>query len=130
VVLKVLAAIATGNDIAIITETIEALKALSNKDQRVVLFDHASTKDKKGNFQVSAASETDDVVAMRVGAFYFDTDTTVTSILWFRFSNSTTTFYKGTQTVVLNDEIYKKIRGDVVKKLGDRASKFVADIDI
>jgi hypothetical protein len=130
VVIKVLAAIATGNDVAIIKETIEALKALSKDDHRVVLFDRSTTKDKKGNFQVSAATETDMIVAMKLGAFFFETETAVTSVLWFRFSSSKTSFYKGAQVVALDEEIYKQIREDIVKKLGDRASKFVADIDI
>ncbi len=130
VVLKVLAAIATGNDLQVITETIEAVKALSSDDHRVVLFDSASTKDKKGSFQISAASETDGVVAMKLGGFFFETDTTVTKVLWFRFSKSKTEFYKGAQVISLDEEVYRTIREDVVKKLGDRAKQFVADIDI
>jgi hypothetical protein len=62
--------------------------------------------------------------------FFFDTDTSVTSVLWFRFSSSKASFYKGAQVVALDEEIYKKIRDEIVKKLGDRASKFVADLEI
>ncbi|QOJ01539.1 MAG: hypothetical protein HRU70_14030 [Phycisphaeraceae bacterium] len=129
-VIKVLAAIATGNDLAIIKETLDALKALSNDDHRVVLFDTSSTHQNKGTFQVSSAAETDGVVSLKLGAFHFTADTNVTRLLWFRFASSSTSFYKGAQTVTLNEEVYAKIRQSVVDKLGDKAQKFVADLDI
>jgi hypothetical protein len=130
VVIKILAAIATQNDIAIIMETVEALKALSDGDDRVVLFNQESHSDKKGNFQIADVAEVDGLVNLKMGAFYFSTAQTVTSILWMKFSSSETNFYMAGQTMTLNEEIYKTIRADVVAKLGDRAAKYIRDLPL
>lgn len=130
VVLKVLAAIATKNDIAVVMETVEALKSLSDKDRRVVLFDSATHSSSNGNFQIAATAESDDVAVMKLGAFYFTTSQTVTRLLWMKFSNTQARFYQGGQTCNLNSEVYAKVRKQVSDKLGDKAVKFIAELPI
>lgn len=130
VIAEVLAAIATQNDKAMIDATIKAVKALDNGDGRLVLWNDNSTKLDKGNFQISACSDTDGVLVMKIGAFHFATDKRVTGVLWFTFSSSSTSMYKGGQVINLNEQVYAKIREQVVDKLGDRAQKFVGDLDI
>lgn len=130
VIIKLLEAIGTGNDIAIAAETLEALKALSDDDGRVVLFNTESSSLDKGNFQIALAAESDDVVVLKVGAFYFSTSENVTRVLWFRFSGSSTSFYMGSQTINLNDEIYEQVRQSVIEKLGANAKTKVDGFDI
>jgi hypothetical protein len=67
---------------------------------------------------------------MKLGTFYFSTTETVTSVLWFRFSSSKTEFYKGGQTVNLNEEVYKQVRAAVLAKLGKNAEDYVGNLDI
>lgn len=130
VVLKILAAIATQNDIAIVAETIEALKGLSDDDGRVVLFNSDTHELNKGNFQIGVASESDGVAVMKLGTFYFSTSETVTRVLWFRFKSADTSFYKGAQTVNLNEDVYGQVCQAVIDKLGDKAQTFVRDLPI
>lgn len=130
VVLDVLAAIATGNEMAIVTETINAVKNLSDGDNRLVLFERASHSLKKGNFQISVASESGGVILMKIGAFYFSTTENVTKVLWFRFSSQTADMYKGNQTINLNMDVYDEVRDDIIDKLGDKAERFVKQLDI
>lgn len=130
VVVKILAAIATQNDIAVVTETLEAMKALTAEDGRVVLFNQESHSLQKGNFQIGVCSESDGVVVMKIGTFYFSTTQQVTRLLWMQFSSSESGFYQGAQTVNLNEEVYAQVRQQVVDKLGDKARTFVADLDI
>lgn len=130
VIAEVLAAIATQNDKAIIDSTIKAVKALDKGDGRLSLWDDNSSKLDKGNFQIAACADTDGVLVMKLGTFYFSTDKRVTSVLWFTFSSSSTSMYKGGQAITLNEEVYKQVRQQVIDKLGERAQKFVGDLDI
>lgn len=130
VVLGILGAIASGNEIAIVQQTLNALKSLSNNDNRLVLFDTQSSSQSAGNFQISTANETDGQVAMKLGAFYFSTSQSTTRFLWATFSNSNSSIYQGAQTVTLNGSAYSKVRQQIIDKLGDRARQFVANLDI
>lgn len=130
VIADVLAAIATGDDKKIVEETINAVKALDKGDGRLVIWDQNSTSLNKGNFQISACSESDGVLVMKLGAFHFNTSETVTGVLWFQFSTSNTEFFKGGQTVNLNEEVYAQVREAVLTKLGKNAQDFVGNLDI
>lgn len=130
VIAELLAAIATSDDKAIIDEAINAVKALDNGDGRLVLWEQNSSHLSKGNFQISACSESDGVLVMKIGAFYFSTDETVTNVLWFTFSSTQTELYKGGQTINLNEDVYSKVRQTVIDKLGVKAQDFVGDLDI
>ncbi|MGE0131452.1 MAG: hypothetical protein AB7U82_25500 [Blastocatellales bacterium] len=129
-IIDVLRAIATGDEMAVARETLQAVKNLSNNDGRLVLFEQSSHSLRSGNFQIMAASETDGVVAMRIGTFYFTSSEDVTKLLWFRFTDSSATIYKGVQTIVLDEDVYSEVRDDVVDRLGDNAERFVKDLDI
>jgi len=102
VVLKVLAAIATGNDLATIAETWEALKALNDDARQIVFFNRSSHGNDSGSLQISAVADSDDVAVMKLGAFTFSTRDTVTNLLWFQFATARTDFYQGSQTMDLN----------------------------
>ena len=130
IIVEVLTAIVTGNDLAVVTTTLNAVKGLSNNDNRLVLFDHASHSDSNGNFQISLCSESGGVVVMKIGAFYFSTSQNVDRVLWFDFSSSQSTIYKGAQAMNLNDDVYSQVRSTIVTKLGDNAKNFIADLDI
>ena len=130
VVLDLLASIATQDDIAVINETIKALKALSNSDGRVVLFEQATHTTSKGNFQICACSESAGVLMMKIGAFSFSSTETVTSVLWFTFSSSSANVYQGGQVMNLDNDVYSQNRSAIVTKLGAHAAQFVGDLDI
>jgi hypothetical protein len=130
VVLKILKAFATQNDIAVVMETVEALKSLADKDRRLVLFERTTHTSRNGNFQIAASAESDGVAVMKIGSFYFTTSQTVTRILWMEFKGTDTSLYQAGQTCELNSEVYAKVREAVVRKLGDNAYKFIAEIEI
>ena len=130
VIADVLEAIATKDDKKIIDATIKAVKALDGGDGRLMLWNQNSTKLTQGNFQISSCAESDGVVVMKLGAFYFSTDKNVTSVLWFSFSKSSTQMYKSAVTVNLNDQVYAKVRQAVLEKLGRSAQDYVGELDI
>lgn len=129
VVLQILTAIATGNEIALAIAVMEALK--QNSESRASkLFDQQSHTASDGSFQISCASGDGENVSMALGAFSFSTTTKVTKIFWTEFNSSQTDMYKGGQNVVLNEQVYSAVREDVIKKLGDKAKELVAGIEI
>lgn len=103
---------------------------IHKNDSRIALFDSSSQSSTLGNFQVGLASEAGDVVSMRIGSLYFNKSKQVKNILFFTFSNSSSTIYKGSQVISLNKEVYGQVREQIVGKLGDKAKQFIADLDI
>lgn len=130
VVLEILEAIATGDEIEIAQKTIEAMKSLDNGDGRLVLFENQSHTLNQGSFQIGMATDYGGVVAMHFGAFHFTSTSNVTKVLFFSFSNSNTSFYKSAQSVSLDKQIYSQVRSAIIQKLGDKARRFVSQLDI
>lgn len=129
-VLALLASIATGNELAVVTEAMSALKALSSGDQPLSIWNSSSHSQDAGNFQIAVCNKSGGNVVMKNGAFYFTTTETTDSFLWFHYSSSSMDLYQASQTMTLDEDIYSKVRQQVIDKLGDRATQFVADLDI
>jgi hypothetical protein len=127
---EILGAIATGDEMAVVNETLNALNALSDGSGQMVLWNSASHTSSAGNFQISICSETGPLVSMKNSAFYFTTTQASTRFLWFGYSSSDMTLYKSAHRMTLDEGVYAAVREAVIKKLGDRASTFVADLDI
>lgn len=131
VALQVLAAIASGNQAIILQATLDALSKLPGDDKAVTLFDGHGSSGDGGNFQVGPVSEdTSGNVELGLGAFYFKASEHHTRFLFWSWSTRSVNVYQGTQRVVLSEDIYSQVRQQIVEKLGDKAQKFVADIDI
>lgn len=130
-VIQILAAIATGGQSLVITETLNALKGMANTDNRIVLFSQQSSSSMSGNFQVYPCEQSPEgEVSMAMGAFYFMADHHEVNFLFFSWGSSSTKIYKGTQGVILNQNVYTRVRADVSAKLGDNAVNLVASIDL
>lgn len=131
VVLEILAAIATGGESLVITETLNALRGLSDSDSRIRLFSQQSSSSKSGNFQVYPCDQSPTgEVSMAMGAFYFNADHHEVSFLFFNWGSSKASIYKGAQKTVLNQNVYSRVRSDVSAKLGDNAVNLVASISL
>jgi hypothetical protein len=117
VVTSVMSALGEGGGLDRITRAIRALAALGGEDGRIQLFNKNSKSQSRGAFQVGTATETSDVVTMALGAFYFDANTNVKSVLFFRFGSDSTGFFAGAQQVTLNAEVYAVVRDTVFEKL-------------
>ena len=130
-VLSILAAVAAQNEFLVIKAAIDAAKGLADKnDGRIALFDAASSRGTKGAFQLGVATETNCVVAMKLGVFYFTTGTAITKVLWFKFSSKQSSLYQSSQSVTLDSGVYANVRSDVEQKLGDRTRQFLASLEL
>jgi hypothetical protein len=128
VVIEVLAAVATGNEVAMATAALEALKKLSDESNQMKIWESTSHRAESGNFQIGAAQENDGVVAMALGAFYFHTKQTTTHFLWTSWSSTEIELWKAGQVVTLNEQVYEHVRATVVQKLGSSAATFVEEL--
>jgi hypothetical protein len=130
VVLKILAAIATNNELLVVTTALNALKNLSAGDRRLVLFETQGASQGGGNFQIATASDQGGPLAMRMGAFHLHAARVVTKFLFATYSSANATIWQGRQTMTLNNNVYQALRQSISDKLGDRKKAFVADLEI
>ncbi len=130
VALKLMGAIMSGNQLAAVKASLDAMNSLKDDDGRLVLFDTETSRLGKGNFQLGLADETKGSVAMATGAFYFSTPQHQTKFLWFSFKSSELDLWTGTQTMTLNDTIYGGVRAKIITKLGDYRDQYVDDLPL
>ncbi|MBZ9714503.1 hypothetical protein [Deinococcus multiflagellatus] len=130
VVLELLAAIMSENPLAVTKATLDAVESLGDGDDRVALFSSNSSNSSSGNFQVAAVVEDKKTPTMMIGAFYFKSNDVKVNFLWAHFQTSNTSLYQGTQTLTLDEDVYARVRQQIIDKLGERATQYIADLDI
>ncbi len=130
VVMQLIAAIATQNALLVTQASIAAIKAMSAGSKQFAIWDSTTHNSSNGNFQIAPCVNSDGNVAMALGAFYFSSETVDSQFLWFSYSSSRIDLYKGGQLVVLNEQIYALVRQQVINKLGNKATQYIADLEI
>jgi hypothetical protein len=129
--LSVIAAIASGNQLQVITASIAALEKLSDKDKAITLFDYYSTTDLSGNFQIGAVQRSKTgALSMALGAFYFRAPVRQKKFLFFEWGSSEVNFWTAAQKMTFNIAIYAKVRRTIEQKLGASAVDHIASIQI
>jgi len=128
-ILKVIRAIMTQRQVDIVEASFEALQGLNANDRRVTIFRRNSVENNAGNFAVDSAGESAaGLVSMKLCAFDFTTDESVTDVLWWRFNSGSTRLRATRTTVVLNDQVYDRLRQPILDKLGNRGLDFLAGL--
>ena len=131
VILKLVQSILSPDQISKLTETMEAMKALEDKDRRFVIFERNAKGQTDGNFQVnSVGASADGTLSMKFNAYAFDTNTTVTNILWFSFSGNSTSLQVSQSTFVLNEQVFARLRDPIVNKLGNRGIDYIGGLEL
>jgi hypothetical protein len=129
-VTQLVAAIASQSALLVTQAAMAAIKAISSGSKAFAIWDKSTHNTSNGNFQISPCISSDDNVAMALAAFHFAAETVDSQFLWFSYSSSSVKLYKGGQVVVLNEQIYKRVRQQIIEKLGDKATLYVANLDI
>ena len=131
VVLKLVKGILTADQIATLTEVMDAMKALEGDDRRFTIFERNARNQSDGNFQFnSVGASQDGTLSMKFNAYTFDTTTNVTNVLWFSFSGNSTKLRVAQSTFVLNEQVFSRIRDAIVTKLGNRAIDFIGGLEL
>ncbi|WP_395373783.1 hypothetical protein [Marinicella sp. W31] len=131
VALKLMGAAISGNELALLTQTLSALENMDPDSHAVTLFDGSGSNAEGGNFQISAASlDPNNDVHMSLGTFYFKATEHKARFLFVRWSSHSINIYGSAQNVTLNERIYDQVRTAVTEKLGRNALEYIAGIDI
>ena len=131
VVIDILSAIATGDEIVVATEVLSALKNLADDDGRIVLFEHHSYNNQAGNFQIIPCNQDDSgQVVMALAGFHFQAKQDTTKFLFFEWDSDSVDIYKSVQVVTLNQDVYSAVRSSIVSRLGDQAKTLVDNIPL
>lgn len=130
-VLEILSAIATGNELAMVAATMEGLKGLSDDSKQMKIWDAHASNGSNGNFQIMPVDKlANDDVVMALTGMQFNASTSHGSFLWWSWSSTSINIQRAASKFVLNEDVYAQVRQAIVDKLGDKATQFVADIDI
>ena len=129
-VLEILGAIATGDEMDILRTSLSSLKDKPGNEGPLTLFDQQSFPETKGTFQIFPVGEDDGQLVMAMSAMQFNSQEHVTRFLWWSWSSTTVKLQQSAQKAVLNEDLYRQVRQQVIDKLGDRAKQFIKDIEI
>jgi hypothetical protein len=131
VILKLITGLLTDPEIEAVKATIDALRTLDAGDGRIRIFSQNSTENKVGNFQVDTVGiSAGGTVSMKLTAYGFQTNENVTNVLWFSFGGASTKLQVTRSTLVLNDNVFERLRDPIVAKLGNRAQDYIRGLEI
>lgn len=129
--LAVIAAIATQNQLAVLNQSLDALKALAEEDGAIRLFDFHTTAESSGNFQIGAVQKSEDgVISMALGAFHFTADDQRRRFLFFSWGERSVQLWTAAQKMTFNAKHYARLRDAVEDKLGDAAELYIGELEI
>lgn len=130
-VLNILAAIATGDEIAMVAATMESLKGLGDGSKQMTIWDASASNGNKGTFQIMPVDKlpNDDVVMVLTG-MQFNAETSHSRFLWWSWNSTSIKIQRAANRFVLNEDVYAQVRQAIIDKLGEKAQQLVADIPI
>jgi hypothetical protein len=130
VVLEILGAMASQDQLGVVRKTLDALKSLSDQDGRLVLFESSSTNVNKGDFQIGIAGESNGLLVLKIGAMNFKADQKKKKFLFFGYNRASMEVFYSSQNMTLNETVHARVRQAIVEKLGSRAETFIDEIEI
>lgn len=128
--LAIISAIATQNQLAVITQSIDALSKLAESDGTIKLFDFHSTLEGGGNFQVGAVQRGNGTLSMALGAFHFRAADHRRQFLFFKWGQQQVNFWTAAQRMTLNQDYYASCRKDVMERLKAEFPQYVSSLKL
>ncbi len=129
--LDVIAAIATGAQLAILVKTLDTLKKLGEADRPLKIFDLQAMREASGNFQIGAAQKADNgSVSVALGAFHFRASDDRGKFLFWSWGAEEVSFWTAVRKMTLNADLYAVHRPAVVAKLKADAADYVDELAI
>ena len=129
--LSVISAIATGNQLAVLKTSIEALKKLSDGEKPIKVFEYYASSQDAGNFQLGAVKQgSTGSLTMAMGAFNFKSIEDRKKFLFFSWNKDQLNFWTAAQEMVLNKTFYAARRAKVKELLGNKANDFLANLEL
>ncbi|WP_377481998.1 MAG: hypothetical protein P2A85_29580 (plasmid) [Microcoleus anatoxicus] len=127
-VLGILAAIATGGEIALVQATMNALQAQSADSAPMNIWNANTSGGNNGNFQIIPVANVNDNVVMMMVGMQFKARTSSGGFLWWTWKSTDIDIKRAANKFELNKDVYKQVRQQIIDKLGDKAKTFVANL--
>jgi len=109
----------------------DAVKTLMKKEEPLRLFERQTKMHRGGNFRIGACHESaDGTVTVAMGAVNFQAQSAITDVLFWEWSNTEVSTYRGEDCLVLNTGLYAKVRQQILDKLGKNAESAIDEFDI
>jgi hypothetical protein len=129
--LAIVTAIATQNQLAVLTEAIHALESLAEGDGTIRLFDLHSAAQASGNFQIGAVQKAgNEALSMALGAFHFRSNDARRRFLFFAWGAKDVAFWTSAKKLTLNTDLYAGLRTAVKEKLGVAARNYIGGLNL
>jgi hypothetical protein len=129
--LKVIAAVATQNQLSLLTEALDVLQAMADGDRAIEVFNFHTSSSVGGNFQIGAVQRSDSgTLAMALGAFHFTTEERRRRVLFTGWGAKHLRFWTAAQKLTLNTTLYAPHREVIRQKLGVQVQNFLAGLDL
>ena len=122
---------ATPTALAIVTSTIQSMKAMDQSRPWITIFDRESKRANTARFQVAVAQTSkSSVLALSLMAFALEAETTLTQVLFFKFRRGRAKLKQCSTSVVINQEVLVAVRDKVKKKLGSYVNDYVDSLNL
>ena len=129
--LKVIAAVATQNQLSLLTEALDVLQEMADGDRAIEVFNFHTSSSTGGNFQIGAVQRSDGgTLAMALGAFHFTSDDRRRRVLFTSWGARHLRFWTAAQKMTLNTALYAPHRELIRQKLGVQVQSFLAGLDL
>ena len=128
--LKVITAIATQNQLAVLKASVDALGSLAEDDGTIQLFDFHASLESGGNFQLGSVQKVNGALSMAVGAFYFRALDERRRFLFFKWGHKKVHFWTAAQRLTLNADFYAQRREAVKTKISADADEYLAGLKL
>jgi len=127
VILNVLKAICTPDEISFASSVLDALKT---DNDAFAIWNQNSNSNNKGNFKLGTAFVEDKVPVLKMSAFYLTATQIDSRFLWSKWSDIHGNLFISTQAANLNEDTFAHIRADVKEKVVDVKNAYIRPLNI
>ena len=129
VTLELLSAL-VGNDKQLLTVVKETLNSFAKSPQGLTLFADNSASEQHGLFQILPCTVMNGQVSLASIAAYFKASQVSDDYLFSNYNSQDITLHKATQVITLDEEVYGKVRQEIIDKLGPNAYQYVKNLPV
>jgi hypothetical protein len=128
IVIEILSKIASGQELDIAADALEALRQLPEDADGAKLWESTSHDPTKGNFHIGTATWADGYVQLNPAALHVLSSETMKRILWFSFTRGNATISTAGTTMLFDVSLYSQVAADVKARLGNDIRNYVKEV--
>ena len=118
------------NDKQLLTVVKDTLNSFAKSSEGLTLFATNSASGQHGRFQILPCTVKNGQVSLASITAYFEASQVSNDYFFFTYRSKVITMHKSSQVLTLDEEVYGKVRQEVIDKLGKNAYTFVKNLQI